>query len=196
MSKIVSSRRISKSDVIISAAAALFREKGYRSSSMRELAENLGIEAPSLYNHIGSKAEILQEICSGIAFDFGDHIAALDNSEQEPRKKLDVLIRFHIKMMLHNYDRMFVANHEWRQLVEPHLTTFLQDRKSYEQRMVQIVKDGIIKKDFKASQPQVTVLTILSALRGLEFWHKYSNISNTKKLENSIVSQLLTGIVS
>ena len=196
MSKIKTSRKTSKADTVVAAAAVLFRENGYRTSSMRELAEKLGIEAPSLYNHIGGKSQMLEEICRSIAIDFDMHISELEKADKSPQKKLELLIRFHIKMMLHNYDRMFVANHEWRQLSEPHLSKFLQDRKNYEQRMVQIVKEGILQKTFKSSPPQVTVLTILSALRGLEFWHKYSNITNTKKLENSIVSQLLTGIVA
>ena len=33
-------------------AKLLFKEKGYVGSSMRDLAQNIGIEASSLYNHV------------------------------------------------------------------------------------------------------------------------------------------------
>ncbi len=59
MAKIKASRNGTKKDVITFKAAVLFRKKGFASSSMRELADILGVEASSLYNHIGSKSEIL-----------------------------------------------------------------------------------------------------------------------------------------
>ena len=62
MAKIKPGKNASKRDVITQKAAALFKTKGFSSASMRELAEAVGVEAPSLYNHIGSKSELLQGI--------------------------------------------------------------------------------------------------------------------------------------
>ncbi|RYF93648.1 MAG: TetR/AcrR family transcriptional regulator, partial [Chitinophagaceae bacterium] len=73
MSKIKSHKNGTRKDVIIAKAARLFREKGYSASSMRDLAEEVGVEAASLYNHISSKAEILQEICFKVANKFMSH---------------------------------------------------------------------------------------------------------------------------
>ena len=42
----------SRKELIITQAAIIFKQKGYSATSMRELAEKVGIEAASLYNHI------------------------------------------------------------------------------------------------------------------------------------------------
>ena len=78
MAKIKHGKSGSKKDVITQKAAALFRHKGYSTASMRDLAEAVGVEAPSLYNHIGSKSEILQAICFKTANDFTQYLNSIE----------------------------------------------------------------------------------------------------------------------
>ena len=69
----------SKKEFILLKASAMFREKGFPATSMRDLAESVGIEAASLYNHIQSKSEILQEIVFRMANECNVHMENLDN---------------------------------------------------------------------------------------------------------------------
>jgi AcrR family transcriptional regulator len=55
MARIKTDHNVSRREVIIAKAALLFREKGFKAASMRDLAESVGVEAASLYNHIKSK---------------------------------------------------------------------------------------------------------------------------------------------
>jgi AcrR family transcriptional regulator len=47
---------------ILNSAYELFVEKGYRGSSMRDIAENAGIKAGSIYNHFKTKEEIFKAV--------------------------------------------------------------------------------------------------------------------------------------
>ncbi len=195
MAKIKAAANGTKQDAITKKAAALFRKKGFKATSMRELAENIGVEAPSLYNHIGSKAELLQNICFKIAADFTHQLQAIEESKQSTAQKIEQLIRFHIYMMLQVFDEVFVANHEWKHLEEPYLGNFLNQRKLYESRMVLLIKEGIKNKELKNIHPHVAVLTILSAVRGLEFWQRHKKELGVEVLENNIVNHLLNGLI-
>ncbi len=194
MAKIIASKNGTKKDVIIKKAAFLFRKKGFTGTSMRELAENIGVEASSLYNHIGSKSELLQNICFKVANDFTVQLNETEKATTDTKTKLENLIRFHIHMMLDLYDEVFVANHEWKQLEEPFLSNFLIQRKLYESRMIEIVKSGIRKKELKNIHPHVAVFTILSAVRGLELWQRHKKNITIKELETNMINQLLNGI--
>jgi AcrR family transcriptional regulator len=194
MAKIKTRLNGTKKDAIIQSAAALFRSKGFKASSMREMAEGIGVEAPSLYNHIGSKSELLQDICFKIANDFTGNLQLVEQSSGNTTAKIEQLIRFHIQIMLQEYDAVFVANHEWKHLEEPWLSDFLNQRKQYEKRMMQLIKDGIHKKELKNIHPHVAVLTILSAVRGIEFWQRHKTSIPAAELEENMVDHLLNGL--
>lgn len=194
MSKIKAGKNFSKKDVIIKKAAALFKIKGFAAASMRELAIAVGVEAPSLYNHIGSKGELLQAICAKVADDFTAQLDTAQNSKENTAGKIEAVIRFHITMMLNGFDEVYVANHEWKHLPEPFLSNFLQQRRTYEKKLVAIIEEGIKKKELKNIHPYVTVLTLLSAVRGLEFWQRHKKNISTTVLENDMVTHLLTGM--
>jgi AcrR family transcriptional regulator len=195
MGKIKPGKHASKKDMIIQKASALFKTKGFNAASMRELAESLDVEAPSLYNHIGSKIELLQSICFDIANAFTSHLEKAEALKESKMAIIENIIRFHIQMMLDKYDEVYVANHEWKHLKEPYLSNFLSQRRNYEKRLVALIEQGIAARELKAINPYVAVLNILSAVRGLEFWHRHKKNVSAKVLEDDMVEHLLNGII-
>lgn len=196
MSKIKAGRKKTPADIICSHAAILFREKGFKAASMRQLAENMGIEAPSLYNHISGKGELLEKICDCVAEKFMESIGEIELSHFNSRKKIEKLIRFHLRLMESMPAEVYVANNEWKHLGEQRKERFLQERKEYENRMANIVKEGIHAGEFRKTHPHIAVLVILSALRGFDFIRKYQSHLSNRVLENNIVNQLIKGIVN
>lgn len=195
MAKIKVQANGTKKDIIVKNAAALFRKKGFAATSVRELAESLGIEAPSLYNHIGSKVELLQEICFAVAEDYTANMNRIIDSTENTAQKIEAIIRFHVRKLSTDFDRVFVADHEWKQLPKKKLEEFLMFRRTYEKHMIDIISEGIEKKLFKNLLPSITVLTILSAVRGLELTQKHKNEFTIEQLEDNMVQHLLNGII-
>ena len=195
MAKIQNEKNITKKDVILQKAASLFKAKSYSAASMRELADMVGVEAPSLYNHIGSKSELLHDICFKVGNEFIAQTNKIKNGTGSVAEKIRAIIRFHIEMVLENFDEVYVANHEWKHLEEPNLNDFLSIRRSYEKSLVSLIESGIEKKEIKSINPYVAVLTILSAVRGLEFWQRNKKNITPQQLEDDMVEHLLNGIV-
>lgn len=194
MAKIKIETNESIKDRILVNAAELFRKKGFAAASVRELAETLGIEAPSLYNHIGSKAELLQEICFEVAKDYTLHMDKLLVSKKNAAEKIAEIIRFHVRKLSTDFDKVFVSEHEWKRLPQKFLEDFLAQRKTYETNMIEIVKEGITKKIFKNLLPSIAVLSILSAVRGLELRQRHKNEFTIDELEETMIQHLLHGI--
>lgn len=187
-------KKASKKDLIIRKASAMFREKGFPATSMRDLADMVGIEAASLYNHIQSKAEILQEIVYRTANDCNVHMESLDEGKLTNIQKVESLIRFHVQMMLERFDDYAVMINEWIHLSEPYLTNFTTQRRNYVQKMEAIIQEGIDNKEMKPVLPYVAMLTILSSVRGLEFWHRSGKRITSQTIEDNMVSFLINGL--
>ena len=195
MARIRGKKDGSRKEVITLAAARLFREKGFSATGMRDLAVDVGVEAASLYNHIRSKSELLQEICFRVANTFTAQLNELDNNEElTALQKIESIIRFHIRMWVERLDEVLVTNNESKCLGEPYLTTFLNERRIYVRRMEMIIEQGIKKGQIRKIQPYAVVLTILSAVRGIEFWHRTKKNISAEELEESMVINLINGL--
>ena len=187
-------KKASKKELIVQKAASMFREKGFPATSMRDLAESVGIEAASLYNHIQSKSDILQHIIFHMSDSCNIHLAELDRSGATSLEKIESLIRFHIRMMLEQFEEYHVMINEWIHLEEQYLEDFILQRRNYVQRLESIIKEGIDAGEIKPILPYVAVLTILSAVRGLEFWHRSRKNYSPEDLEENMVNYLICGL--
>ena len=172
----------------------MFREKGFAAASMRDLAEAVGIEAASLYNHIQSKSEILQEIIFRTANDCNVQMESLEKDSTSNLKKIESLIRFHVQMMLNRFDDYCVMINDWIHLSEPYLTNFTTQRRNYVQRIELIIHEGVRNKEMQSVMPYVAMLSILSSVRGLEFWHRSNKKIPPSELEENMVSFLIHGL--
>ena len=194
MAKIKSTKHNTRKDVIISKAARLFLEKGYSATSMRDLAEHVGVEAASLYNHIRSKSEILQEICFKTANRFMDHITEVEASERKSIAKIEAVLRFHIRQIVHSYEEVYVMDREWKHLTDPYLSNMQSQRRSYRQRIAAIIEDGIRKGEIKSIDAPTAVLIILHAVSGIESWHRSVKRISAEMLEDNMVMILVDGL--
>ena len=194
MGKLKVAKNESRKDLIIKAGAALFREKGFGAASMRDLAEKIGIEAASLYNHIKSKNEILESICFDVANHFNDNLDQIESSDAPPLEKVETLLRFHIRQMIENVEEVVVADREWKHLEEPYRSNFHAQRRNYRKRFAAIIEQGIKAGTIKPIDAPTAILIMLHAVSGIESWHRSTAKITAAELEENMVSILIEGL--
>ena len=194
MAKLRSKKPSPRKEVILSKAARLFREKGYNATSMRDLAEEVGVEAASLYNHINSKSDILQEICFKVANRFMSHMDEVSQQHVSAIKKLEAILRFHIRNMIVMYEEVYVSDREWKHLAEPYLANFQNQRRVYRQRIASIIEAGIQKGEIKPIDAPTAVLIILHAVSGIESWHRSKKKISGEMLEENMIIIMIEGL--
>ncbi|MFT3932395.1 MAG: TetR/AcrR family transcriptional regulator [Chitinophagaceae bacterium] len=194
MAKIRQRKNSTRKETIIETAARLFRERGYSATSMRDLAEQVGVEAASLYNHISSKAEILQELCYKVANKFMTHIDKVDAEDTSSIKKLEAILRFHIQQMVNHYEEVYVSDREWKHLTDPYLSNIQTQRRVYRQRIANIIEEGIRRNEIKKIDAPTAVLIMLHAVSGIESWHRSKQKITGEVLEENMIAILIGGL--
>lgn len=196
MARIKTDNNLTRKEVIVTKAATLFREKGFKAASMRDLAEAVGVEAASLYNHIKSKTELLHELCFSVANRFLHKIDEVELEKNSSVEKIEKLLRFHINEMIHHYEEVYVSDREWKHLSDPYLSNFQNQRRIYRKRFAAIIETGIKNKEIKSIDAPTAVLIMLHAISGIESWHRSVQKISAEELEENMISILVGGLVN
>ena len=184
----------SRKEQIEEKATTLFQQRGYAATSMRDLAQVLGIEAASLYSHIKSKEQILQKICFRMAEEFFNAWQEVEQEERSQAAKLEKAMIAHVKVITRDTAASAVFFNEWRHLSEPHLSEFLSMREDYEGRFIQIIKEGMDSGEFNPVDEKFTMLTVLSSLNWTHNWFKASGSLSPEEVGLRLASLLLNGL--
>ncbi|MFT6055332.1 MAG: AcrR family transcriptional regulator [Roseivirga sp.] len=175
-------------------ATVLFQERGYAATSMRDLAQVLGIEAASLYSHIKSKEEILQKICFRMAKEFFIAWQEVELETTSFSSKMEKAMIAHVKVITKDTDASAVFFNEWRHLSEPYLGDFLAMRDDYEGRFKKILKEGMSNGEFKNVDEKFMMLTILSSLNWTHNWYNPNGSLTPEDIGQRLSGLLLNGL--
>ena len=151
-------------------AARLFAEQGYHGTSMEDLASAMGVQKGSLYAHVRSKEDLLDEIAREGATAF--HAALDEIDERLPAvEKLRLALRAHLRVVGEQLDVATVFVREWRYLEGERREQFLAERRRYEERIRALFREGVEQSELRTDlDVTVAALVFLSAANWAYTW--------------------------
>ncbi len=183
-----------RKEQIIETASKLFSQRGYMATSMRDIADKMGIEAASLYNHISSKEEILQDICFDQAQLFLRAIAEVNDIYFDAEKKLRMAIQNHVEILTANLMQSKVFLQEWKYLGDENKAEFIKLRDTYEKEFTVILSNGEDENLFKGVDKKFAVLNILSSLNWIVEWYKPDGEMTPTQIAEKLSDFVLMGL--
>ena len=153
-------------------ASALFRERGYPATTVRDIARALDIQGASLYAHVASKEDVLWSIVDRAADRFHQEVGPLANRSGSAGERLGEMCRAHVAVVTSNLEHATVFLHEWRFLAAERREEVRRRRDSYEAYFRQVVAEGVASGEFHDVDPNVAATWILSALNGIAGWYR------------------------
>lgn len=186
---------ISRKEEIKKTAATLFRKRGYKATSMRDIAEVIGIKAASIYNHIKSKQELLSDLLMEIATIFTKEMAMIQNTSLNAQQKLERLIALHVRLTIEHTDAIALVSGEWIHLEDKERQQYLSLRNDYENHFKGIIEQGKSEGLFKNIETEIILFSTLSTLHWLYSWYSRNRSFNPIELEQQITECLISGML-
>lgn len=117
---------------IYEAAVALFYEQGYRATTLRQIADEVGVQVGSLYNYISSKERLLFDIMRGIMIDLCEGTEAELAEVEDPLEQIHRFMRYSIRFHGERQQEVFIGNTELRSLSGRRRKSIIDLRDRYE----------------------------------------------------------------
>ncbi len=157
---------------LVRVSARLFRERGYDGTTIRDIADAVGMRSGSPFYHFKSKQEILVAVMEeGLVAGLAD-TELIVASALPARAKFRALVRAHLETVLaEGHDFIPVLLYEWRALSEELQERIIALRDRYDQLWQQAVTElkqaGLI-----ASDSKVARLLLLGAINYSVQWYR------------------------
>jgi len=114
----------SRRDELLAIAAQLFAERGFKNTTVRDIADAAGILSGSLYHHFDSKEAMVDELLDSFQTDLWEQYDAIEASDLSPRAKLEAVVRASFDAIDHHHSEVAIFQND-----ALHLATF--DRFGY-----------------------------------------------------------------
>jgi len=154
------------------AASALFRDRGYAATSVRDIAQALNLQGGSLYAHMASKEDVLWSIVVRAADRFNAEVGPQAASDEAAAMKLRAMIRGHVGVVTSTQKDAAVFLDEWRFLSADRRAEIARRRDDYEALFRRVIDQGIDAREFRPVDARLTAMAVLSALNGIATWYR------------------------
>lgn len=152
------------------AALRLFARGGYAAVSMRAIAAEVGVQAGALYKYTPDKQSLLFDLMEGHMTEL--LAATVPDADAPPMARLRGFVEFHIAFHHARPDAVFIAYMELRNLTPENFTRIEALRRAYENRLEDILRDGVAAGVFDVTDTKIATLAIIAMLTGVNTWFR------------------------
>jgi AcrR family transcriptional regulator len=154
------------------AAAELFFRCGYQATSLRDIAEAVGIRPASLYHHFPSKQALLFAVLNRTVDDLIDRGEHALMTETDPPAQLRCIVREFILYVAERPREGMVGDIEIEHLDEGNRAILLSKRDRYQRIVEQVVAAGNEQGIFAVGDVKLAVFAILGMCNHVTIWFR------------------------
>jgi AcrR family transcriptional regulator len=162
----------STSQATYRAAVELFYKQGYGATSLRQIADRVGVQVGSLYNYINSKEEVLLHIMSGVLDDLIVAVESEMAQVDDPVGKIEAFMHASIRFHGTHRRETFIGNSELRALSPANRKAMVAKRDRYEQMLATAIHNAVEAGVLHVDDEQMAAFAGLAICSHVASWYR------------------------
>ncbi len=186
-----------RKQMIIDTAVKLFHRKGYRSATLDDVANELGLTRPALYHYVSCKEDLLSQIYLQALESFFDTIYEITTMELTPHEKLKTFIHRHLNtVVIENIAMFSVFFSEENQLPKRDFQKIHKEKRKFTKVVEDIIIEGIQQGYFRQVDPKLQASAIIGMCNWLYRWYNPEQSSfNPEEIEEQFTGLIENGLL-
>lgn len=179
---------------IFKRALKLIEQKGFRATSMQDIATTCGLTKPGVYYYFQNKAALLEAVYNEATANFYADVEDVSRSELSPTEALKRLIQLQVSASFELRQFQRVLMRERNEMPADKRQTLSRREREYEAAVQRIVERGQAEGAFTNADPHTLSLTIVGFLNSMYNWSKFYRVPEDE-VATAITDLLLHGIL-
>ena len=164
-------------------ALQLFARHGFAAVSMRQIAQQVGVQAGALYLYTPDKQSLLFDLMQAHMQELLDALARLPACP-DPLAALEQFTRFHIRFHSARSDAVFVSYMELRNLEPANFARIEAMRRSYEAHLEGLLAKGVESGQVTLPDTKLAAFALIAMLTGVNTWYREGGRLSLARVED------------
>lgn len=164
------STRRPREEEILDQARELFSERGYRETTLQDIADRLGITRPAFYYYFKSKEEILWKLVRELGFNLLDQARPIAASQDPPQRKLGRILERHVDTVLRDTDTFKVYFSSRDRLDGEKSRQLREGEHTYARLVAEVISEGQALGVMRPGNSMVHALLVIGLANSVVRW--------------------------
>lgn len=180
---------------LLGISARIFARKGYKSTTLQDIADEFGVLKGSLYHYIRSKDDLLYEVVRSVLGAGLDNLRRLAEADLDPVERLRAVVRGHVLHLIDHLVETTVLLHEFDQLSDERRAAMpVREYQAIIARLIADAKaDARVKPDL---DPHLAALAVLGAVNWVYRWYRPDGTRTPEQIADQYADLLVDGMLS
>jgi AcrR family transcriptional regulator len=186
----------SRREELLAIAAGLFAERGFKNTTVRDIADTAGILSGSLYHHFDSKESMVDEILSTFQAELFRKYDEVLGSDLDARAKFEEVIRLSFDAIHNHHAEVAIYQNDAGYLAGFERFGYLNERNAQLRRLwIGLLEEGVAAGTFRPDiEPEVVYRFIRDTVWVAVRWYRPGGELTAEQVAEQYLRILLDGI--